>query len=389
MTTLSRYTIGLLALTALASPLRAEEALKIGFITTLSTTAGYLGEDVRDGFLLAVKQGGGKLGGVAVEVVVEDDNLKPANSRQIAEKMLQREGIKLFTGLIFSNTVLAAVPAVLENGGVYVGSNGAPSQYAGAGCNKYYFQTAWQNDALHEATGALATKLGYKRAVVLAANYPAGKDAIAGFKRFFKGEIIEEIYTRLDQTDFSAEMAKVRSLKPEVVFQAHSGGQGIAFLKQYAQAGLKDEIPMVLSEPSLEQRTAAAAGAAAVGLVASTHWNTDFANPVNTAFVKAFTEAYGRGPSTYASQGFDSALLIGAALAKSGAKFDRDAFAAALAKVDVPLTRGGFRFGPNQHPIEAWYQVKAETVAEGKVELKTMGQILDARGDSFAETCKM
>lgn len=384
----STLTFGVLSLVTATAPVRADEALKIGFITTLSTTAGYLGEDVRDGFLLAVKQGGGKLGGVAVEVAVEDDNLKPANSRQIAEKMLQREGTRLFTGLIFSNTVLAAVPAVLENGGVYVGSNGAPSQYAGAGCNKYYFQTAWQNDALHEATGALATKLGYKRAVVLAANYPAGKDAIAGFKRFFKGEIVEEIYTRLDQTDFAAEIAKVRSLKPDVVFQAHSGGQGIAFLKQYDQAGLKAEIPMVLSEPSLEQRTAAAAGAAAAGLVASTHWNTDFDNPVNAAFVKAFTQAYGRGPSTYASQGYDSALLIGAALAKTGAKFDRDAFRTALAGASVPLTRGAFRFGPNQHPVEGWYQVKAETVGD-KVELKTVGKILDERGDSYADACKM
>ncbi len=393
MTRALRLMTGLLTLATATLPAWAEEPLKIGFITTLSTTAGYLGEDVRDGFLLAVKEQDGKLGGVPVEVVVEDDGLKPANSRQIAEKMLQRENIKLFTGLIFSNTVLSAVPAILESDGIYVGSNGAPSKLAGEGCNKYYFQTAWQNDALHEATGELATKLGYQKAVVLAANYPAGKDAIAGFKRFFKGDVVEEIYTRLDQTDFSAEMAKIRSLKPDVVFQAHSGGQGIAFLKQYAQAGLKDEIPMVLSEPSLEQRSAAAAGAAAVGLKASTHWNTDFDNPTNKAFVKAFTDTYGRAPSTYASQGYDSALLIGAAIEKSGEKsgadFDRDAFRAGLLEANVPLTRGAFAFGPNQHPIEDWYQVEAEAGPDGQVTLKTVGEIFANRGDSYSAECKL
>nr|WP_295836931.1 ABC transporter substrate-binding protein [uncultured Azospirillum sp.] len=379
-----------LSLTASAAgPALAADAVKIGFITTLSTTAGYLGEDVRDGFLLAVKEGGGKLGNVPVEVLVEDDNLKPATTRQIAEKMMQRDGVRLFTGMIFSNAVLAAVPAILEKNALFVGLNGAPSQYAGAGCHKNYFQTAWQNDSLHEATGQLATNLGYKRAVVLAANYPAGKDAIAGFKRFFKGEVMEEIYTRLDQTDFSAEIAKVRSLKPDVVFQAHSGGQGIAFLKQYAQAGLKDEIPMVLSEPSLEQRTVAATGPAAAGLLGSTHWNTDFDNPINQKFVKTFTKIYGRGPSVYASQGYDAALLIGAALRKTEGKLEPDAFRSAMLSSVVKLTRGSFRFGPNQHPVQAWYQVKAVAGADGQVALQTGDLIFEVRGDSHAEACKL
>jgi branched-chain amino acid transport system substrate-binding protein len=211
--------------------------VKIGMITTLSGPGGYIGEQIRDAMQLAIDLEGGKLGGVEVELVVEDDGLKPGNGLQIAQKYLNDDGIKLLTGIVFSNVAGATVPEVVDSGAIYISPNAGPSNLAGEGCHENYFVVSWQNDSLHEATGAAAKALGYTKAVALAPNYQAGQDAIAGFKRLFEGEVTE-IYTQLDQTDFASEMAQIRAAAPEVVFQFHPGGLGIAFLKQYAQSGL-------------------------------------------------------------------------------------------------------------------------------------------------------
>ncbi len=376
--------VALLALTA-----GAAAQVKIGFITTLSTPAGYLGADARDGFLLAVAEEGGKLGGTAVEVVVEDDKLKPADGKQIAEKFLQSDKIKLFSGVIFSNVAGAVVPTILEGGGIFVSPNAGPSNFAGKGCNKNYYVTSWQNDNLHESAGELAKKLGYKRMVLLAPNYQAGKDALAGFRRMFGGEIIEEIFTSLDQTDFSAEMAKIRAARPDAVFQFHPGGQGIAFLKQWSQAGLNGLIPMVVAAPSLDQKIAEVVGDAAIGIAGTSHWNTDFPNEANKAFVAGFKAKYNRDPTVYASQGYDAAKLIGGALKATGGKLDDDAFRAGMLKADVQLTRGNFKFGNNQHPIQDWYQMRVEKGADGKTRLATVRKILENHADSFAKDCKI
>src|SRR5690349_21069067 len=252
----------------------AQEPLKIGVITTPSGPGGYLGEDIRDGLQLAIDLEGGKLGGVPVKLVIEDDGLKPGQAKQIADRFLKNEKIRLFTGVVFSNVLGAVAPDILDAGAIYVSANAGPSNFAGKECHKNYFVVSWQNDSLHESAGQNATNLGYKKLFVLAPNYQAGKDAITGFKRFYKGQVVGEVYTSLDQTDFAAEMAQIRAAKPDAVFQFEPGGLGIAFLKQYAQAGLKETTPMVAAFPAVDQRILAAVGDAAVGVKLSAHWNT-------------------------------------------------------------------------------------------------------------------
>ncbi|MBK7591202.1 MAG: ABC transporter substrate-binding protein [Betaproteobacteria bacterium] len=373
-----------------AGPTVAQTPVKIGMITTLTTPGGYLGEDVRDAFRLAIDEEGGRLGGVPVQLIVEDDNLKPANGKQIADKMLQQDKVKLVTGLIFSNVAGAVAPTVLEAGAFYVSPNAGPSNFAGKDCHKNYFVASWQNDSLHESAGQAAANLGYKRMVILAPNYQAGKDALTGFKRYFKGEVLEEIYTKLDQTDFSAELARIRALKPDAVYQFHPGGQGITFVKQYVQAGLIGSTPMVVSEVSMEPRILGAVGDAAVGINVTGHWNNDFANPASQAFVKAFTTRYNRAPTPYAQQGYDTAKLIGSALRAVGGDLAKeDAFRAALRKADFVSTRGSFRFGSNQHPIQDWYAFRVEAGADGKPTIATKGKVLTNHGDAYAKDCRM
>lgn len=366
------------------------DPVKIGVITTLSGPGGYLGQDVRDGMQLAIDMEGGKLGGVPVELVVEDDANKPANARQIADRFVNDDGIKILTGIIFSNISVATVPDIVDNGAIYISPNAAPSDLAGKHCNKNYFVVSWQNDSLHEASGLAAKEMGYKRAYVLAPNYQAGKDAITGFKRAFGGEIVGESYTQLDQTDYSAEMAQIRAAGPDVVFQFHPGGLGIGFMRQYEQAGLLGKIPMVLSEPSSDAVILKAVGDAAVGLQATGHWSPDFKNPASKELVAKWHDAYPDRPLTYyGTQGYDTARLIASALKETSGVDDIDAFRAALRKADFSSVRGNFSFGTNQHPVQDWYIFDIVKGPDDLPTTQTNRKLIENYGDMHAAECKM
>ena len=369
----------------------AADPVKIGMITTLSTGAGYLGQEVRDGFMLAVDEEGGKLGGTPVKVMIEDDGRKPGNGKQIAERFLKREKAQIITGVIFSNISPVVAPMTLKAGAFYISPNSAPSTFAGAKCNKDYFAVAWQNDNLHEAAGMLANKLGYKNAFILAPNYRAGKDSLAGFKRYFKGKIAGEIYTKLGQKDYAAEIAQIRAAKPDMVFHFLPGGMGIAFLKQYVQAGLKKDIPLVVSSVSMDHRIMSAVGEMAIGVNNASHWNADFDNAANRKFVAGYMKKYGKVPTVFASQGYDTAKLIASALKATGGKVldAKDAFRAALKRADFQSVRGAFKFGNNNHPIINWYGRVVEKGKGGKLVNRTTGKISENHQDAYAKDCPL
>jgi branched-chain amino acid transport system substrate-binding protein len=376
-------------LSSLAAPAFAQGApVKIGMITTLSGPGGYLGQDIRDAFALAVEQEQGKLGGINVQVMVEDDALRPGQGKSIAERFLRNERIRLMTGVVFSNVLGTVAPDVLDADGIYVSPNAAPSGFAGRECHRNYYTMAWQNDTLHETAGVLANTLGYRRMFILAPNYQAGRDALTGFKRKFRGEVVQEVYTRLDQTDYAAELAQIRAARPDAVFQFHPGGLGIGFLRQYAQAGLLSTVPQCVPAPSMDSTTLAAVGDAAEGLNLTSHWNVDFDNAASRAFVAAFRAKYNRTPTYYAQQGYDTALAIGAALRQTRGSIDPAAFRTAMLKADFQSTRGKFSFGPNQHPVQDWYALKVERAA-GNLAIVTKSKILENEGDSYAAQCRL
>ena len=367
----------------------AAEPVKIGFIATLSTPAGYIGEDERDAFNLAIKQGGGKLGGVPVQLVIEDDGLKPANAKQAADRMLQ-SGIKLFTGVNFSNVLAAVAPGVVKSGAFYVSLNPGPSSFAGEKCDQNYFVASYQNDAFHTAGGVAANELGYKRVALLAPNYQAGRDAIEGFKRFFNDTATTEIYTKLDQSDFSVELARVRSLAPDAVYQFHPGGTGINFVKQYAAAGLNKTVPMLMPSFSMDARMIKATGDAAQGAYITGIWSQDFDNPQSKAFVQAFKEAYGRVPTDYAMQAYDTAQLIGVGLKATGGDLSRQAeFRAALRKPEFASLRGKFSMNTNQHPVQDLYLMRIEKDADGGLSPHLVRKLVSDDKDAYAQFCKM
>ncbi|MBO3278025.1 ABC transporter substrate-binding protein [Pseudomonas schmalbachii] len=376
------------AVMASSLPALAQDPVRIGFITTLSTPAGYLGEDARDAFRLAIEQEGGKLGGVPVELVVEDDGLQPARGKQIVDRM-SLDGISLYTGVMFSNVLAAVVNSATRNDGFYISANAAPSNLAGEQCKANYFSASYQNDVPHEMAGVAANELGYRRMVILAPNYQAGRDALAGFKRTFKGEVTE-IYTKLNQLDFSVELARVRSLAPDAVFQFHPGGAGINFAKQYGSAGLNRSIPMLVPVFSMDERMLAATGSVAEGVNVVSGWNPQSDNPANQAFIKAFNDKYHRAPTMYAAQGYDTARLIGSALkATNGNLKDAGAFRAALREARFDSVRGDFRFASNQHAVIDWHLLRVQADASGKLAEVPVKTIAKSQVDSYAARCAL
>ncbi|WP_322865723.1 ABC transporter substrate-binding protein [Aquicoccus sp. G2-2] len=365
---------------ALGAGAAYSEPVKVGMITTLSGGGAGLGIDVRDGFLLAVKKTGAD-----IDTIVVDDQRKPDVAVQLADKLVQQDKVDVLTGLIWSNIAMAVVPSVTAQGKFYLSPNAGPSALAGKGCNKNYFNVSWQNDAFNEAAGAWASDNGIKNVFLLAPNYPAGKDMIAGFKRFYKGNIADEVYTKLGQTDYAAEIAKIKASDADLVYYFLPGGMGISFMKQYAGSGADKQV--MGPAFSFDQGILGAIGEAALGVKNTSHWSKDLDVPGNAEFVADFQEAYGRLPSLYAAQGYDTGLLLASAAEKADVN-DADAFRKALEAADFQSVRGAFKFAPNHHPIQTIYM--REVVKEGDVVTnKIIGVAAKDHTDVYGKDCKM
>ncbi len=357
------------------------DKVKVGMITTLSGGGAGLGIDVRDGFMLAVKQAGD----ANLEVIVEDDQRKPEIAVQLADRMIQSDDVDVLTGIIWSNLAMAVVPSATAQGKFYLSPNAGPSALAGKGCNPNYFNVAWQNDNLHEAAGGYANTAGFENIFILAPNYPAGQDALTGFKRMYKGDLAGEVFTQLGQKDYASELAQIRASGADSIFFFLPGGMGISFLKQYADSGI--DLPVVGPAFSFDQGILQAVGDAAMGVKNTSQWNKDIDNPANAAFVASFQAEYGRLPSLYASQGFDTANLLLSAMKKADIN-DADAFRAALEAADFDSVRGKFSFSANHHPIQDIYV--REVIKEGDVYTnKIIGVALSDQSNVYVDECKM
>ena len=380
-----------LALSLLACAVHAADKVKIGFVSTLSGPSSALGIDIRDGFLLAIKLNGGKLGNLPAEVLVGDDQFKPDVAKQLFEKNIKRDKVDFMTGVVFSNIMLAALPEALDSNTIYISPNAAPSSMAGKDCNPLFFAVAWPNDAYHEAAGQYANTRDLKSVYLVAPNYQAGKDSLAGFKRMFKGTVVGENYTKLGQLDYAAELAEIRAAKPQAVYIFLPGGMGINFIKQYVGAGLGKDTTLLLPGFSADQDVIDPVGGAMAGLFNTAHWSPDFTNPANVKFVAAFQKEYKRVPTLYASQGYDDALLIDAALRDTKGKLeDRKAVLAALKAARFDSVRGPFKFNTNQYPIQNYYVRAIGSDGKGGLINKSFGEpILKNHGDAYVQSCAM
>ncbi len=367
----------------------AHAQLKIGFVAELSGPQAPLGQDQYDALMLVIEQNGGKLGGVPVQVIKEDSQLKPDVASQVVDKLIEKDKVPIITGITFSNIMMTVHKKITDKGIFLIGSNAGPGPIAGAQCSPYFFSASWQNDTQAEVVGKFASDKGYKNVIALAPNYQAGKDFVSGFKRQFKGTVIDEIYPALNTTDFSADLATIASKKPDALYVFMPGGLGVNFVKQFNQAGLNKSIT-VMSASTVDGTTLPALKDVALGWQSGTFWGPDFPNEANQKFVEAFEKKTGRIPSQYAAQSYDAALLLDSAIRKVKGKVeDKKAFHAALKAADFKSVRGNFKFNTNQFPIQDMYMFDVAKDIKGRVSLRTISKPLPNHQDNYVGLCKM
>ena len=386
------------ALSTLSTTLPAQPAdqVKIGFVTTLTTPAAVIGQDMVDAANLALEDLGGSMAGIPVEILYEDDGFKPEIGKQKTDKLVKQDQVDFVTGYIWSHVLLASQKSVLDAGKFLISANAGPSQLAGKLCNKNFFSVSWQNDQTPMAMGEVLNQKGIKKVYVMAPNYAAGKDMVAGVERTFKGEIVGRDMTKWGadaQLDFSAELSKVKASGAEALWVFYPGKAGSALIKQYEQAGLQGVLPLysvftvdALALPKLQEANIQGA----LGSLMTQFWAPDLDNPQNQQFVSNFKKKYSRYPSFYAAQSYDAIYFINSAVeAVEGDLSKTDEMRTAMEKADFPSVRGPFSFGNNHFPIQNFYLREVVADADGVWTTKTVSTVLENSQDPYASTCKM
>jgi branched-chain amino acid transport system substrate-binding protein len=388
---MKRTSIALGAVLALATgPAAAQNSVKIGFINTFSGPTAVIGNDMRNSFELALDHLGRKMGGLPVEVVYEDDQQKPEVGKQKTEKVIQSDRVNFITGYIWSNVLLASLKPAVDSQTFIISANAGPHQIAGELCSPFFFSTSWQNDQTPIAMGEYLNQKGVKSVFLLGPNYAAGKDMLAGVKSSYKGQVIGEEYTKWpDQLDFSAELSKARAAKPEAIYVFYPGAAGVQFLNQYAQAGLKGQIPLY-TVYTIDETTLPLQKDLALGVPGSQEWVNDLPFDANRKFVGDFRAKYGHGPSFYGAQSYDAVNLINSAVvAVKGDLTQKDAMRDEMRKANYASVRGPYKYGNNHIPIQNFYLQEAVKNADGTFGMKTVTTILKDSQDRFHDKCSM
>ncbi|MCP4316509.1 MAG: ABC transporter substrate-binding protein [Hyphomicrobiales bacterium] len=383
------------AMALLSSPAwAAEDTVKIGFVTTITTPAGVIGKDMVDAVNIAVDHLGGKMGDKSIELIVEDDQFKPDIGKQATEKLIKEDDVDFVTGYIWSHVLLASAKPVIDSGKFLISSNAGPSQLAGKQCDENFFSTSWQNDQTPMAMGEVLNQRGVKSLYVIAPNYAAGKNMVSGVERTFKGEIAGKDMTKWpDQIDFSAELAKARASNADGIFIFFPGKHGGAFIKQYQQAGLDKEIPLYtvftvdsLSLPKFQEGNLEGV----LGSFTTSYWSPDLDTPQNKKFVNDFKAKHGRYPSHYAAQSYDTIMLIDSAVrAVDGDTNNIGGLRAAMEKADYPSLRGKYAYGNNHFPIQNFYLREVVKDDSGDWTSKIVSTVYKDHQDVYAVECKL
>jgi branched-chain amino acid transport system substrate-binding protein len=381
---------GIAALT-LASAAQAGDTVKIGFVSTFSGPTAVIGNDMRNSFELALDHLGRKMGGKPVEVIYEDDQQKPDIGKQKTEKLVQSDHVDFIAGYIWSNVLLASLKTAVDSQTILISANAGPSQLAGELCSPYVFSTSWQNDQTPAAMGLYMNQKGVKSVFLIGPNYAAGKDMLAGVKSTFKGEVVGEEYTVWpSQLDFSAELTKARNSNAQSIFVFYPGAAGVQFLNQYAQAGIKEQMPLYTAF-TVDELSLPLQKDNALGVPGAQEWVNDLPNEQNKKFVEDYRKKYPNlRPTYYGAQAYDAAQLINSAVvAVGGDTSKKDAMKAEMEKANFKSLRGPFKYGSNHIPIQNFYLQDVVKDASGQLSLKTVATIVKDDQDRFHDKCPM
>jgi branched-chain amino acid transport system substrate-binding protein len=389
--TIRSWLLATAALVLVAGPALAQQkTIKIGFVSTFSGPAAAIGNDMRNSFELGLDHLGRKLGGLPVQVIYEDDGIKPDIGVQKTKELIESDHVDFIVGYIWSNVLVASLKPLVDSKTMTVVTNAGASELAGPMCSPYVFSTSWQNDQTPAAIGTYMNQKGVKTAFLMGPNYIAGRDMLHGLQTTFKGQIVGQELTRWpDQLDFSAELTVARAAKPNAIFAFYPGGAGIQFVTQYAQSGLKGQIPLYtaftiddLSLPRLKDL--------AVGVPGAQNWVNDLPNATNKKFVADYHTKYHSSPSFYGADTYDAAALINSAVtAVHGDLSNKEGMRKAMEKADLKSVRGNFKYGNNHIPIQNFYLQDSAKNADGNYSLHTVSLIVANDQDRFHDQCPM
>jgi len=382
-----------LAAALLAAGSAGAQELRVGFINTLSGAGAGPGVENTNGWKLALehegwKKDGDKLGGVPTKVFYGDDQWKPDVGLREVDRMIQQEKAHVIAGFMWSNILMAAQKPITDAKVGLLITNAGASPMAGELCNPYVVSTSFNNEQFTEALGKMVSDEKIESIYLMAPNYQAGKDQITGLMRTMKGpKVVGQNFFKLGESDFQADISKVRALKPQAVFIFAPGGMGVAFFKQWQASGAGKDIKLFTSN-TVDWLTLPGIGDAAVGSFQALHWNTDLDNAANKAFVKDYVAKHGQKPSNYAAQGYDGARILAATMkAMNGKWADSLEIMKAMRKVKFDSVRGTYAYNVNGMPIQNFYKQEVVKGADGKADIVTRGVVFANYKDAYWEKC--
>lgn len=368
----------------------AADKVKIGFLATASgaPTIG-VSKEMRAGFDLALKQMGNKLGGLPVEIIAGDDQGNPDIGKQVFDRMVKRDRVDVVTGVMASGVIYAVAPLASQQQVFFINSNVGPRDFVAGKCSPFYFNTGWHIESVNEALGQHLSASGFKKVYIMATGVPVGREHVDAFKRTYTGAVAGETYFKPQTLDFSAELAQIRAAQPDAVYAFTFGPLSINFIKQYAQAGLKN-IPLFGPAPLADEQVIPAVGEPMLDVTSSGHWSLDLNTEANKQFSAAFLKENGKAAELASEQGYTTALVLDAAIkAVKGNIEDKVAFRKALEAVKVEAPRGPFRFNVDHSPVQNVYLRKVTKDAKGELENTTLKTIATAHSVNDAASCRM
>ena len=383
------HRITLLAACAMAASLSMAQTpakIKVGLMLPYTGTYAALGIAIENGFRLQIAEQGGKLAGREIEFVKVDDESDPSKATDNVNKLVKRDNVDVLVGSVHSGVAMAMAKVAKDTGTLLIVPNAGADIVTGAMCAPNIFRSSFSNWQPAYAMGEVAAKKGAKKAVTITHKYAAGDESVKGFREAFEkggGQVVKDLSLPFPGVEFQALLTEIASLKPDVVYTFFAGGAAVKFVKDYAAAGLKKNIPLY-GAGFLTDGTLDAQGADADGLFTTLHYADSLGTPRDTAFRLAYAKTYKMQPDVYAVQGYDAAqiLAIGAAAVK-GDLSKKAEFASAVEKAKIDSPRGPFMLSKAHNPVQDIY-LRQVTGKENKlVSIAIKGLADPARG------CKM
>ena len=357
--------IGLIAVAAaLAGPIASLSAhaqtakLKVGLMLPATGTFAALGTAIENGFRLYVAEQGGKLGGREIEYFKVDDESEPSKATDNVNKLIKRDNVDVIIGSVHSGVAMAMAKVAKDTGTLLIVPNAGAGAVTGPMCAPNIFRSSFSNWQPGYATGEAMVKRGHKRVVTITWKYAAGDEMVGGFKEAFEkagGQIVKELNLPFPNVEFQALLTDIAAAKPDAVFAFFAGGGAVKFVKDYAAAGLKKNIPLY-GTGFLTDGTLEAQGVDAEGIFTALHYADSLGTARDTKFRLDYVKAYKLQPDVYAMQGYDAAQMLGVGLgAVKGDVTKKAEFSAALEKAKIDSPRGAFTISKSHNPVQDMY----------------------------------